>query len=74
MRKRKRQNTILENIEILDIAAEGKAITKSPNPTLPTGEGVKKNGMIVFVKGAIPGDVVDLEIFRKKKTMLKQTF
>ena len=54
MSKRNQQNTIIENIEIIDIAAEGKAIAKH-------------HGMIIFVKGAIPGDVVDLEVYKKKK-------
>lgn len=69
MRKRKQSNIILEKIEIADVAAGGKAIARSQSPTLPdgAGEGVKKNGMIIFVKGTVPGDVVDLEIFKKKK-------
>jgi 23S rRNA (uracil1939-C5)-methyltransferase len=43
----------LENVEIVDFAAEGKAIAKD-------------NGMVIFVDDAIPGDIVNLRIRRKK--------
>lgn len=51
---RKKKFPILEHITISDIAAEGKAIAKV-------------NDIIVFVEGAIPGDVVSLQITKKKK-------
>ncbi|MCF8373670.1 MAG: 23S rRNA (uracil(1939)-C(5))-methyltransferase RlmD [Bacteroidales bacterium] len=43
-----------ENLEIIDIAAEGKAIAK-------------KDEMVVFVTNAIPGDVVDVQINKRKR-------
>lgn len=43
----------LENVEIVDFASEGKAIAKH-------------DGMVVFVDEAIPGDIVNLRIRRKK--------
>ncbi len=55
MSRRKKQPTIVENTEIIDIASEGKAIAKV-------------DGRVVFVPFAIPGDVVDLQLFRKKKS------
>lgn len=54
MRKNK-QDIILEDVEIVDAAAEGKAIAKV-------------DGMVVFVPFVVPGDVVDLRVFKKKKT------
>lgn len=54
MRKSK-QEIILENVEIVDAAAEGKAIAKV-------------DGMVVFVPFVVPGDIVDIKIFKKKKT------
>lgn len=66
MRKRKQSNTILENIEIADVAAGGKAIAKLSIAPAPLNQEDEKK-MIAFVKGVVPGDVVDLEIFRKKK-------
>ena len=44
---------MLENITITDVAAEGKALTR-------VGE------MVVFVPFAVPGDIVDLQIKKKK--------
>jgi len=47
-------NQIIENIEITDAGSEGKAIAR-------IGQ------MVVFVPYAVPGDVVDLKIIKKKK-------
>lgn len=44
---------ILQNVEITDIAAEGKALARV-------------NDMVVFVPFAVPGDVVDLQVVKKK--------
>ncbi len=49
-----RQKTIAENVAIFDIAEEGKGVGRA-------GE------LVVFVEKAVPGDVADIEIFRKKK-------
>jgi 23S rRNA (uracil1939-C5)-methyltransferase len=46
--------TKIENLEIIDAGAEGKAVGK-------------KDGLTVFVPFAVPGDVVDVELFKKKK-------
>ena len=54
MAKRRNQQPLLENVEIIDVAAEGKAIAKV-------------DGMAVFVPYAVPGDIVDIQITRKKK-------
>ena len=49
-----KQLPFFENILITDIAAEGKAIAKIDN-------------IIVFVPYVVPGDIVDLQVIRKKK-------
>ncbi|HKK63956.1 MAG TPA: 23S rRNA (uracil(1939)-C(5))-methyltransferase RlmD [Bacteroidales bacterium] len=51
---RKKKLPVYENITIEDIAAEGKSIAKV-------------NDIIVFVKGPVPGDIVDLQVTRKRK-------
>lgn len=51
-RKRK-ELPLLENVTITDVAAEGKAIAKV-------------NDLVVFVPYVVPGDVVDLQVRRKK--------
>ena len=53
MSRKKKPFPILENITITDVAAEGKALTR-------VGD------MVVFVPFAVPGDVVDLQIKKKK--------
>ena len=51
-----RQKTvqIIENVEITNVAAEGKAIAKV-------------NDIVIFVKGVVPGDIVDIKIVKRKK-------
>lgn len=53
MARKKKPLPLLENITIADVAAEGKALAKV-------------DGMAVFVPYAVPGDVVDLQVKRKK--------
>lgn len=53
MARKKKALPILENITIMDVAAEGKAIAKIDD-------------MVVFVPYVVPGDVVDLQVTRKK--------
>lgn len=45
---------LLEGIEITDAASEGKAIARY-------------NNFVIFVEGAVPGDVADVMIYRNKK-------
>jgi len=44
----------IEDLEIIDAGGEGKAVGK-------------KDGLTVFVPFAVPGDVVDVEVYKKKK-------
>lgn len=53
MSRKKKPLPLLENIEITDVAAEGKALAKV-------------DGLAVFVPYVVPGDVCDLQIRRKK--------
>ena len=53
MARKKKPLPLLENITITGVAAEGKAIAKVDN-------------LVVFVPYAVPGDVVDLQVRRKK--------
>lgn len=51
---RKKQKPLFERVQIEDIGSEGKAIARA-------GE------MIVFTTNAVPGDVVDLQVTKKRK-------
>ena len=53
MSRKKKALPLLERITITDVAAEGKALAKV-------------NDLVVFVPYVVPGDVVDLQVKRKK--------
>ena len=53
MVRKKKELPLLEQITITDVAAEGKALARV-------------NDMVVFVPYVVPGDVVDLQVKRKK--------
>lgn len=53
MVRKKKQLPVLNEVTIIDVAAEGKAIAKV-------------NDMVIFVPFVAPGDVVDIQITRKK--------
>lgn len=53
MSKKKKDWPLLENVEITDVAAEGKSL-------------VRINDMVIFVPFVVPGDIVDLKILKKK--------
>lgn len=55
---KKKNLPLLENIEITDVAAEGKALARV-------------NGIAVFVPYVVPGDVVDLQVRRKKHSFME---
>ncbi|HOI26083.1 MAG TPA: 23S rRNA (uracil(1939)-C(5))-methyltransferase RlmD [Paludibacteraceae bacterium] len=58
MSRKNKPLPLIENIEITDVAAEGKAIAKQDN-------------MVIFTQYVVPGDVVDLQITRKKNSYME---
>jgi 23S rRNA (uracil1939-C5)-methyltransferase len=50
-----KKNFLLENLEVVDTTSEGKAVARH-------------EGLVVFVEGAVPGDVVDVMVHRKKNS------
>ena len=55
---RKHQDIVLENVEIEAVAAEGKALAHV-------------DGAVVFVQFAVPGDIVDIKVTKKKKNYME---
>lgn len=53
MARKKKELPLLEQVEITGVAAEGKALARV-------------NDLVVFVPYVVPGDVVDLQVRRKK--------
>lgn len=54
MRRNKRERIKIDHVEVVDIAEEGKGVGKA-------------NDLVLFIPHAIPGDVVDVEVTRKKR-------
>ena len=61
MPRHSKLDIILEGLVIESVAAEGKAIAHTPE------------GQVVFVGFAVPGDVVNVRVVRKKKAWLEGT-
>ena len=55
---RKKKLPLLENIEITDVAAEGKSIARVEN-------------QVLFVQGLVPGDIADIQVIRKRKRFME---
>ncbi len=55
MPKKNKPRQIIENVEIIDIAAEGKSIARV-------------NNKVLFVSFAVPGDIVDVVVTKKNKS------
>ena len=58
MAKKKKPHPILEKVTITDIASEGKAIARV-------------NDVVVFVPYVVPGDVVDIQVTKKKSHFME---
>ncbi len=58
MGRKRRSLPSIENVEILNVAAEGKAIAKIDN-------------QIIFITGVVPGDIVDIQVIKKRKSFME---
>ena len=64
---KKKNLPLLEHIRITGIGAEGKAVTRVP---MPNGEGGISD-IVCFVPYCVPGDVVDLQVTKKKHSFME---
>ena len=55
MPRKRKELPVIEGVEIIDVAAEGKSIARV-------------DGMVVFIPFGAPGDVVDVKLVKKKKS------
>lgn len=53
---RRRTRVILENLEVIDAGAKGKAVAKAAD------------GRVVFISNAVPGDIVNVQTHKKRKS------
>ena len=58
MRKQNKR-VVFENIEVLDAGAKGKTIGKAPD------------GRVIFMTNTVPGDVVDVQTTKKRKSFFE---
>ncbi|MEM9024421.1 MAG: TRAM domain-containing protein, partial [Bacteroidota bacterium] len=58
MGRKKKPLPLLEQVTISDAGAEGKAVARVDD-------------LVVFVTGAVPGDVADVQVFRKRRRYLE---
>ena len=55
---KKKTDLLLENVTVEAVAAEGKALSHV-------------DGTVVFMEFAVPGDVVDIQVYKKKKNYME---
>ncbi len=55
MSRRKAKKQVFEQIEVIDAGAKGKTIAKAPD------------GKVIFLPNAVPGDIIDVQTFKKRK-------
>ena len=56
MARRKNKRQVFTNVEVIDAGAKGKTVAKAPD------------GRVIFLPNAVPGDVVDVQTFKKRKS------
>ncbi len=55
MARKNTRKQIFTNVEVIDAAAKGKTVAKAPD------------GRVIFLPNAVPGDIVDVQTFKKRK-------
>jgi 23S rRNA (uracil1939-C5)-methyltransferase len=55
MSKKKTDKVIFEHVTVLDAGAKGVSVAKAPE------------GQVIFIPNVVPGDVVDVQTFKKRK-------
>jgi len=61
MARRKQNRKIFTELEVTDAGAKGKAVAKAPD------------GRVIFITNAVPGDVVDIQTTKKRKSYYEGT-
>ena len=56
MGKKKTDKVIFENVTVLDAGAKGVSVAKAPE------------GQVIFIPNVVPGDVVDVQTLKKRKS------
>lgn len=59
--RKKNKRQIFENVQVIDAGAKGKTIGKAPD------------GRVIFLTNTVPGDVVDVQTTKKRKSYFEGT-
>jgi len=59
MARKRKKKIIIENLEVYELADKGRGVAKDPE------------GRVVFIERTVPGDIVDVQVSKKKKSMLQ---
>ena len=55
MARKKTEKIVFENVEVLDAGAKGVSVGKAPD------------GKVILITNVVPGDVIDVQTFKKRK-------
>jgi 23S rRNA (uracil1939-C5)-methyltransferase len=61
MAKKNTDKVVFHQIKVLDAGAKGVSVAKAPD------------GKVVFIPNVVPGDVVDVQTFKKRKSFTKES-
>ena len=56
MGRKRTERIVFENVTVLDAGAKGVSVAKAPD------------GKVIFIPNVVPGDVVDIQTFKKRKS------
>lgn len=56
MGRKQTKKVVFENVKVLDAGAKGVSVAKAPE------------GQVIFIPNVVPGDVVDVQTFKKRKS------
>src|SRR5690606_27639491 len=56
MGRKRSDKIVFDNVKVLDAGAKGVSVAKAPD------------GKVIFIPNVVPGDVVDIQTFRKRKS------
>lgn len=68
--KEKPAPEIVSDLHLQEMAYGGETVARLPEPQ-PTGSETKSGEQVVFVTGGLPGETVEVQLYRRKKSFLK---
>jgi len=69
--KEAREPEFATEVRLQDIAYGGETVARIKDPGETTAENQPENETVVFVAGGVPGELVDIQLYRRKKSFLR---